>query len=92
MSVRDLKSRYHSFKGPVYACEDVSFDLPDGESVGIAGESACGKSTLGLSIIRMLAGGEVEGEIILDDESILKLPESEFDEKFRWKKISKTFI
>ena len=91
MSVRDLNSRYDSFKGPVYAVEDVSFDLPDGQSLGIAGESACGKSTLGLSIIRMLSGGKVQGEIILDDDSILKLSESEFNEKFRWKKISMIF-
>ena len=91
MSVRDLSARYSSSQGPVYAVEDVSFDLPDGESLGIAGESACGKSTLGLSIIRMLSGGKTEGEIILGDDSILKLSESEFNEKFRWKKISMIF-
>ena len=91
MSVRDLNARYSSSQGPVYAVEDVSFDLPDGESLGIAGESACGKSTLGLSVIRMLSGGKTEGEIILGDDSILKLSESEFNEKFRWKKISMIF-
>ena len=91
MSVKDLNARYSSSQGPVYAAENVSFDLLDGESIGIAGESACGKSTLGLSIIRMLSGGKTEGEIFLDDESILKLSESEFDQKFRWKKIAMIF-
>ena len=91
LSVRDLTARYSSSNGPVYAVENVSFDLKEGESLGIAGESACGKSTLGLSLIRMLSGGEVHGKIILDDESILDLSESEFDEKFRWKKISMIF-
>ena len=87
LSVKDLTARYDSISGPVYAVENVNFELIDGESLGIAGESACGKSTLGLSIIRMLSGGKIQGEIILDEESILSLSESEFDEKLRWKKI-----
>ncbi|MDH3824920.1 MAG: ABC transporter ATP-binding protein [Nitrosopumilus sp.] len=91
LSVKDLEARYSSINGPVYAVEDVAFDLHEGESIGIAGESACGKTTLGLSMIRMLSGGKTKGQIILDDESILKLSESEFDEKFRWKKISMIF-
>ncbi|MDH3677712.1 MAG: ABC transporter ATP-binding protein [Nitrosopumilus sp.] len=91
LSVKDLSSRYSSIKGPVYAVEDVDFVLKDGESIGIAGESACGKSTLGLSIIRMLSGGKVQGENFLDDESILELSEPDFDSKYRWKKISMIF-
>jgi len=91
LSVKDLNARYSSSKGPVYAVEDVNFDLDDGESIGIAGESACGKSTLGLSIIRMLIGGKSEGKIIFDDKSILDLSESEFDKNYRWKKISMIF-
>ena len=91
LSVRDLVARYSSSSGPVYAVQDVNFDLNEGESLGIAGESACGKSTLGLSMIRMLSGGKTQGEVILDDDSILDLSESEFDEKFRWKKISMIF-
>ena len=91
LSVQDLTARYSSSNGPVYAVEDVDFDLEDGQSIGIAGESACGKSTLGLSIIRMLAGGKVQGKIILGDESILDLSEPEFNQKYRWKKISMVF-
>jgi len=91
LSVKNLTARYSSSEGPVYAVEDVNFDLNEGESIGIAGESACGKSTLGLSIIRMLSGGKIQGQIIFDGESILDLSESEFDEKFRWKKISMIF-
>ena len=91
LSVKDLTARYSSSNGPVYAVEDVDFDLEDGQSIGIAGESACGKSTLGLSIIRMLACGKVQGKILLGDESILDLSESEFNQKYRWKKISMVF-
>jgi peptide/nickel transport system ATP-binding protein len=70
----------------------VSFSLNEGESLGIAGESACGKSTLGLSMIRMIQGGKItSGKIIIDDESILDLSESEFNAKYRWKKIAMVF-
>jgi len=91
LSVRGLSSRYSTSKGPVYAVDDVDFELNSGESLGIAGESACGKSTLGLSIIKMLSGGNSFGKIIFDNQSILDLSNSEFDEKLRWKKISMIF-
>ena len=89
--VDGLTSRYSSSKGPVYAVDDVDFELDDGESIGIAGESACGKSTLGLSMIRMLSGGTVHGKITFDNNSILDMDESDFENQFRWKKISMIF-
>ena len=91
LKVKGLSSTYSSSKGPVYAVDDVDFTLNDKESLGIAGESACGKSTLGLSIIRMLSGGKTKGEISFEDESVLDMDDSKFDEKFRWKKISMIF-
>lgn len=91
LSVNGLSTKYDSANGPVYAVDDVDFELKDGESIGIAGESACGKSTLGLSIIQMLSGGKTNGEILFDGESLLELSESDFNKKFRWKKISMIF-
>lgn len=91
LSVKGLSAKYNSSKGPVYAVDDVDFELEYGKSIGIAGESACGKSTLGLSMIRMLSGGKTEGEILFDGNSILEMKESDFDEKYRWKKISMVF-
>jgi len=91
LTVNGLSAKYNTSKGYVYAVDDVNFDLKDGESIGIAGESACGKSTLGLSIMRMLLGGNAKGEILYDGDSILELSESDFTEKFRWKKISMIF-
>jgi len=92
LNVEKLSAIYQTTKGEISALDDVSFSLNEGESIGIAGESACGKSTLGLSIIRMLIGGKiVSGKIKLDNESILDLPELEFDNRLRWKKISMVF-
>ena len=54
ISIESLTTRYNTSKGLVHALEDVSFTIEKGESIGIAGESACVKSTLGLSIIRMI--------------------------------------
>lgn len=91
LTVDGLSAQYQTSKGSVYAVDDVSFDLNDRESIGIAGESACGKSTLGLSIVRMLLGGKANGEILFDGDSVLDISESDFTEKFRWKKISMIF-
>jgi len=92
INVENLSARYQTSKGDVHALDDVSFSLNNGESIGIAGESACGKSTLGLSIIRMLLGGKtISGKINLDGESILDLSEQEFDKRLRWKKIAMVF-
>ena len=91
LSISGLFSRYSSSQGPVYAVDDVDFELNSGESIGIAGESACGKSTLGLSLIRMLSGGESFGKVVFNGDSILDISESDFDDQFRWKKISMIF-
>ena len=91
LSINGLFCKYPSSNGPVYAVDDVDFELDFGESLGIAGESACGKSTLGLSLMKMLSGGKSTGQVIFDGDSLLDMPESQFDDKFRWKKISMIF-
>jgi peptide/nickel transport system ATP-binding protein len=92
ISVTGLKTQYNTQAGIVHAVDDVSFFLENGESIGIAGESACGKSTLGLSIMRSLQGGRVvSGDILFEGKSIIKIPESEFTKKYRWKEIAMIF-
>ncbi len=92
LDVEDLSTIYKTSKGQVHALSNVSFSLDNGESIGIAGESACGKSTLGLTLIRMIQGGKItSGKVTFDGESILDIPESEFDNDYRWKKISMVF-
>ena len=92
ISIENLTTHYNTSKGKVHALDDVSFSLEKGQSIGIAGESACGKSTLGLSIIRMISNGKiVSGKIIFDGNSFLEIPDSEFDKQYRWKDISMVF-
>jgi len=85
LEVSDLSVHYGTSHGSVHALENIEFRLENGESIGIAGESACGKSTLGLSIMRMIQGGKiVSGKIMFDGESTLDMANSEFGKKFLW--------
>jgi len=91
--VENLKSYYFTSVGAVKAVDNVSFALDEGESIGIAGESACGKSTLGLSMMRMLQppGKIVSGKIVLHGTDTLTMSDSEFNKKVRWKRIAMVF-
>ena len=68
LKVENLSVRYATRAGDVSAVDDVSFDLARGEVLGVAGESGCGKTTLALSLLRLLPeGGRVlRGRVILD--------------------------
>ena len=92
IAIKNLTTRYNTSKGLVHALEDVTFAIDKGESIGIAGESACGKSTLGLSIIQMISNGKIySGKIEFDGKSLLDVPSDEFDKTIRWKEISMIF-
>ncbi len=53
LNVENLTVYYQTLKGVVQALEDASFSLKDGEIMGLAGESGCGKTTLGTSLIQL---------------------------------------
>ncbi|MGI0047364.1 MAG: ABC transporter ATP-binding protein [Nitrosotalea sp.] len=92
LAVEDLKVQYRLRDTIVKAVDGVSFSLDANESMGIVGESACGKSTLGLAIIRSAAGGQiVSGDILLGGKSIVNETEEEFAKTTRWKEISMVF-
>ncbi|MCD6239729.1 MAG: ABC transporter ATP-binding protein [Thermotoga sp.] len=93
LEVKHLKLYYFTQKGVVRAVDDISFDLKKGESLGLVGESGCGKSTTALALLNMPArpGKIVGGKIILDGEDIVPLSENEMRKKIRWEKISMVF-
>lgn len=91
--VDSLRVYYFSQFGIVKAVDDVSFSIKKNESIGIVGESGCGKSTLGTALLRSVPypGRIVSGKIILDGQDITKMPDDEFNNQVRWKKISMIF-
>ena len=92
VEITDLTVHYRNSNATVHALDNIEFWLKENESVGIAGESGCGKTTLGVSIMRKVQGGDIiSGKIVLDGENILEMSDSEFDKNIRWKKISMIF-
>jgi oligopeptide transport system ATP-binding protein len=80
LSVRDLVVRFRTREGTVHAVNDVSFDLEEGETLGLVGESGCGKSVTNLAIMRLLPrpAGHIEGDSVLfDGEDLVTMEESE---------------
>ena len=92
MEVQKLKTYYFTRQGVLKAVDGVGFNVHAGETLGIAGESGCGKTTLGRSIMRLVSppGKIVGGEILLEGSPLLGKPESEI-EKIRWSRISMVF-
>jgi len=92
LRVNNLKTYFQISAGIVKAVDDVSFVLNNGESMGLVGESGCGKTTTALSINKLLPqeGKIVSGEIFLEERNILKLNDSEI-KKIRWNDISMIF-
>ena len=93
LTVSGLKAYYFTENGLIRAVDGINFELSEGESLGIVGESACGKSTLGAALMQsmQLPGRIVEGSITLSGDDITKMSSSEFDRKARWKRIAMVF-
>ena len=78
LSVRDLAVTFGSGERTVHAVNGISYDLERGETLGVVGESGCGKSVSSLALMRLLpkpAARITSGEIIFDGEEILGLSE-----------------
>ncbi len=90
IDVRDLKTYFITRNGIIKAVDGVSFSINAGETLGLVGESGCGKSITCLSVMRLVpqpAGRIMGGEIILNGESLLTKDESEM-RKIRGSKVS----
>lgn len=93
ISVKNLSISYQTSRGLITAAENISFDLSEGESIGIIGESGSGKSTIGLGLIRSLPenGFVNSGYFEIRGKNVLEIPLEEFDRRYRWKEISMIF-
>ncbi|MEO8665016.1 MAG: ABC transporter ATP-binding protein [Ignavibacteria bacterium] len=83
LEVKNLRTYFYTDDGVAKAVDDVSFALDKGETLGLVGESGCGKSVSALSIMRLIAvppGKIVGGEILFKGKDILKVPEKEMQD------------
>ena len=94
LEVKDLKVSFHTYAGEVKAVRGVSFELAQGETLAVVGESGCGKSITAKSLMRLLptppAEIDKESKIMFNGKDILSLNEKEM-QKIRGKDISMIF-
>ncbi len=88
LQVENLSVYYQTLRGDVRALEDATFTVDDGEIMGLAGESGCGKTTLGHSLITLAPPMKlVKGRVTLDGEP-LPIADMEAMNEFRFRKVS----
>jgi oligopeptide/dipeptide ABC transporter ATP-binding protein len=93
LSIRNLRTYFYTYAGVVKALEGVNLDIHKGETVGLVGETGCGKSVTSLSILRLVPsppGKIVDGEVWFHDIDLLKISEEEM-RRIRGKKITMVF-
>src|SRR4051812_4584692 len=93
LEVKSLRTSFFTEEGEVKAVDDVSFNVYKGKTLGIVGESGCGKSVTSLSIMRLIPnppGRVVGGEILYKGRDLLKLPIDEM-RRIRGNEISMIF-
>lgn len=92
LKVNNLRTYYFLEAGIVKAVDGVSFEIKRGQHLGLVGESGCGKTTVALSIIRLVEppGKIVNGEVFFEGENLMEKSEEEM-RKIRWKRISIVF-
>jgi oligopeptide transport system ATP-binding protein len=80
LQVKDLRTHFFTDEGVVRAVDGISYDVQEGETMGLVGESGCGKSVSALSILRLIPsppGKIVGGEVWFDGQDLLKVDEDE---------------
>ncbi|MCZ6452466.1 MAG: ATP-binding cassette domain-containing protein, partial [Deltaproteobacteria bacterium] len=78
LEVRGLKTYFYTSQGVVKAVDGVSYNVSEGETVALVGESGCGKTVSALSVMRLVAapaGRIVDGQILFKGQDLLKLDE-----------------
>jgi oligopeptide/dipeptide ABC transporter ATP-binding protein len=93
LQIRNLKTYFYTYAGVVRALEGIDLDIYQGETLGLVGETGCGKSVTSLSIMRLVAdppGRIVDGQIIYKGEDLLKKSEAQM-QQIRGNKITMVF-
>ncbi len=92
LNVHNLTVEYHTDAGVFCAVEHLNFHLEQGKSLGLVGESGCGKTTAMLALMRLLpeAGRIVQGQVLFEGTDLLQLSPAEM-RAYRWGKISMVF-
>ncbi len=88
LEVKNLKIYYQTLRGDVKALDDVTFKIADGEIMGLAGESGCGKTTLGHGLIRLAPPMRFVGGDVWVDNNELPIWNTQAMDEFRFKEIS----
>ena len=93
LDVINLKTYFSTMRGYVRAVDNVSFYVEKGKALGLAGESGCGKTTIALSLLRILPpnGRIMSGKILFKGEDIVALDENYLRANIRWKEIALIF-
>ena len=86
LDVQNLKLYFRTQAGPVQAVDDVSFQLKQGHTLAVVGESGCGKSSLAKAILRLLPRNisTYEGSIIFDGQDLMTFDDERFRREIRW--------
>jgi len=92
LTVKNLCVEYHTRKGNLKSVQGISFTLDQGKSLGLVGESGCGKTTIGMALMGLLPDNATvtNGEILFEDQDLLKMSTKEI-RQVRWKKIAMIF-
>jgi len=93
LEVKNLSTNFYTVEGVVKAVDNVSYDLEEGETLGLVGESGCGKSVSALSVMRLIPWppGKIEsGEVLFQGENLLSMDNSEM-RSIRGNKIAMVF-
>ena len=93
LEVRDLAVEYTTERGPLRAVDGVSFDVAEGEALGIIGESGSGKTSMAVSLMRLLPhnGSLVGGSVRLGGDELTTLDDEAFRRGIRWSRMSMVF-
>ncbi len=92
LQVKDLTMHYQTRQGTVKAVDGISFELARGEVLGLVGESGCGKTSIAVTLMKLLPDNAliIKGQVLLDGQDLMTMDDTTL-RKYRWRRISMIF-